>query len=346
MNILQHLKINNPSATISGAQFNSLIDQISSELNFTGSSLIAAHPGGGHLNAPRLMSNYNSVSPVYSNGDSVKLPDAVAGYSMTVKNNGDHNLNVYPYETDAIDNLDVNVPVVLLPGEVRIFNALSSSLWESTNLKGLPGESGIVVPSVSAYSLGNNTSYAMITSGAITISNATTYVDGDLGESTLTGGSNIVYTGTGRDWGTSSTTASLNLYNQLIGLTASVTYGAVDISGVFIPGVYSYPSGITSAANTSITLLKDGDYVFQSGAAMSLGANFEVKLSKGAHSARVWFVSVGAVTSGANDIINGTILSNAAINIGSTNTIDGRLICVAGSAITVDGTDTVISIPA
>src|ERR1035437_1083559 len=146
MNILQHLKITNPSATITGAQFNSLIDQIGNSFNITGSAQVAAHPASGtqsHLMATKLTSQYNNVTVVGS-GSGVKLPDALMGYAVTVKNSGVNNLNVYPYETGAIDNQGLNVPAVLVPGEIRIFNAMSNLEWDSSSINGRVGATGSV----------------------------------------------------------------------------------------------------------------------------------------------------------------------------------------------------------
>lgn len=87
--------------------------------------------GGGQGGALALTEEQNNVTTVTVPGDGVKLPDAVAGLSVKVMNNGASNLAVFPFLGDLIDGGAVNASVTLTPGESCDFMAISTGAWES-----------------------------------------------------------------------------------------------------------------------------------------------------------------------------------------------------------------------
>jgi len=361
VSIFKKLKIAN-NATVTATLFNKLMDAFdggvdgiffTTPIRYSTSYGISAQPGGGQTHATRLLTEINNVDIVRTNGDSVKLMSALQGYSITVKNTGLNNLSVYPYELDSIDDELVNVPVTMLPEETRVFKAISDSRWESMqNITPVSSGSTSLTPSV--YSLQSASKFALLTRGTITISNPKLMIPkGDSGETTLTPTSGITFmNGSNRGLSITASTASNNLYNQLVVLSGH-TFGAVNLetvnvgygTGRFTSGVYIGTTGIVTAASQIITLVGDGDYVFISQGAMTLGATTTILLTHGAQANRVYWVSVGAITTGAVNVLKGNFITTAAINIGATNDIEGRLLSTLTAAITINGTATNIYLP-
>jgi len=350
--IFRKLKIAN-NATVTATLFNKLMDAFdngvdgvffTTPIRYSTNYGITSHSSGGQTLATILTSEINNVSLVRANGDSVKLVSARPGYSITVKNNGQHNLLVYPYELDFIDDGLVNVPITMLPEETRVFRSISDSRWESMSDK---IQNSISTPS--AYNLHFASTFAVLTNGTITISNPKLIIpDGDSGETTLTPLTGIKFiNGSNKGLSTSAVTSANNLYNELVTLSGH-TFGAVNLetvnvgygTGRFVPGVYIGSTGIVTSASQTITLVGDGDYVFISQGAMTFGATNTILLTHGAQANRVFWVSVGAITTGAVNVVKGNFITTAAINIGATNDIEGRLLSTMTAAITFDGTAT------
>jgi hypothetical protein len=364
--IFKKLKIAN-NATVTAVLFNKLMDIFdngvdgiffTTPIRYSSSYGITAHSGGGQTQATRLITEINNISNVNTNGDSVKLMSALPGYSITVKNNSQNTLLVYPYELDFIDDELQNAPISLLPEETRIFKSISDSRWESmpnnilnvTNNYILSGNT--LTPST--YDLLSASTFTILTDGAITISNPKLIIPkGDTGETTLTPLSGITFmNGSDKGLSTGAVANANDLYNELIVLTG-YTFGAVNLetvnvgygTGRFVPGIYVASTGIVTSASQTITLIGDGDYIFISQGAMTLGATNNILLTHGAQSNRIYWVSVGAITTGAVNILKGNFITTAAINIGATNDIEGRLLSTLLADITIDGTATNIYLP-
>lgn len=91
---------------------------------------ITAHAGGGQGSAVQLTTEYNEVTVVATSGDSVKLPTAVAGLAITVKNIGAQALAVFPFLGDSINALAANQSVLLSPGTSKTFRAQDTTVWQ------------------------------------------------------------------------------------------------------------------------------------------------------------------------------------------------------------------------
>ncbi len=91
-----------------------------------------AFAGGGQGSATQLTSGFNNITTVATAADSVKLPAAVAGASVTVKNNGAANLAVFPATGDTIDGGSANASITLLPGVEKTFVAMNTTNWETS----------------------------------------------------------------------------------------------------------------------------------------------------------------------------------------------------------------------
>lgn len=99
--------------------------------NLTATS--TAFAGGGQGSATQLAAGTTNVTTVATAGDSVKLPTAASGISVTVKNNGATNLAVFPFTGDSIDGGSVNASVTIVPGAQRTFLAMNTTNWESNS---------------------------------------------------------------------------------------------------------------------------------------------------------------------------------------------------------------------
>lgn len=98
---------------------------------YTSTTNIVAHAGGGQGSATALTTEYNNVTTVASAGDSVVLPSASAGVRSIIKNNGTHDLAVFPATGDTINGGAANASITLPVGEQMIFSAIDSTDWES-----------------------------------------------------------------------------------------------------------------------------------------------------------------------------------------------------------------------
>lgn len=354
----QKLKIPSRVTTVSPATFNLLMDSFNSgvtgipfttPIRYSASTMLHARPNGGQQRATRLISEINNVSTVNNNGDSVKLMTALGGYYITVRNSGSKTLSVYPYELDSIDGKAVNEPVSMAPNEIRIFHCISDSEWVSTKTT-----VDMVTTVPSEYDLGIVEPFAVLTNGTVTISNPNVIIPkGDIGQDTLSPTSGVTFmSGTNKGLSAAAATVANGLYDELVVLTG-FTFGATNLeavnsghgTGTFVPGVYVGTTGIVTAASQTITLVGDGDYIFISDAALTFGATTEIKLTHGAQAKRVYWVSVGAITTGAVNTLKGNFMTSAAINIGASNDIEGRLVSTLTSAITINGESTKIYTP-
>ena len=96
--------------------------------NGTGISAGATQTQGG---ATALTEEFNNVTTCATDGNGVKLPTAVAGLSIKVKNSGATSLAVWPFLGDSINALAVNLSVNIAPGGTMTFNAISATVWET-----------------------------------------------------------------------------------------------------------------------------------------------------------------------------------------------------------------------
>jgi hypothetical protein len=114
--------------TTTGAELNGL-DGLGVGSVTTG---LVAHAGGGQSSGTALSTGFNNVITSATAADSVKLPTAAAGDVAWVKNSGATAIDIFPYASDSIDALSVNLAVPLDPGGVARFTAISATVWESS----------------------------------------------------------------------------------------------------------------------------------------------------------------------------------------------------------------------
>jgi hypothetical protein len=117
-------------------------------INYDHNTTITAFATGGQASATALTGEFNNVTTVATAGDSVKLPTAAAGLSITVKNSGVADLAVFPASSDSINALAVNLSVTIPVSGMITFKAINATVWETQEIlraDGLDMSSGVPV---------------------------------------------------------------------------------------------------------------------------------------------------------------------------------------------------------
>jgi hypothetical protein len=124
------------------------------------------------------------------------------------------------------------------------------------------------------------------------------------------------------------------LYAELMDLTPTVTnhastYGNGETLG---PGVYTQANATTLAGTLTLNGTATDIFVFRIAGTLTANNNASIVLTGGAVSSNVWWVTQGAITTGNNVTIRGSLLANqAAISTGTGTSVQGRLLTVNGA---------------
>jgi hypothetical protein len=92
---------------------------------------LTAFASGGQANAVALSKTMNNVSVCATAGDSVKLPEPVAGQIVTVVNSGAATCAVFPQSGDTINALAANASINVASGAATTFLALDATAWKT-----------------------------------------------------------------------------------------------------------------------------------------------------------------------------------------------------------------------
>lgn len=93
---------------------------------------LTAHAGGGQGSALALTASINRVTTVGSAADSVVLPAALAGLTVTVINAAAANsMNVFPATGDAINALSANTALAVAANKTVQFTCAVAGTWHS-----------------------------------------------------------------------------------------------------------------------------------------------------------------------------------------------------------------------
>ena len=96
------------------------------------STSLTAFSGGGQTDATLLTSEWNRVSIVAANGDSVKLPTAEVGSVRSVYNNDSAQYcEVFPNSSDRINDQANDTSIILSPNAGVILQCFSTGLWHT-----------------------------------------------------------------------------------------------------------------------------------------------------------------------------------------------------------------------
>ncbi|HXU26728.1 MAG TPA: ice-binding family protein, partial [Bacteroidia bacterium] len=194
-----------------------------------------------------------------------------------------------------------------------------------------------------APTLGTVVNFALFsTNGAVTnsgISHVTGNVGTNNGSST---GFGNVNGGMHDGDGTSAQCAAdlLIAYNQLAATTATFFPASLLGNGqILIPGVYSITGAATLNLGLTLNAQNNANAVFiiKIQGSFSANANSKIKLINGAQACNVFWKVEGLVSMASGTSMKGTVIANnAAINMNTGDTLEGRALSTAG-AVTLDG---------
>ena len=128
----------------------------------------------------------------------------------------------------------------------------------------------------------------------------------------------------------------LSLYNDLAARSGATPIGTVLGGQSLGPGIYSIGPGVgLLAANTNLTLIGAGTYIFQVANALTADVGSTVTLI-GVDPCRVfWQVPTQATLNGINFV--GNVVANAAIVLGDSATLEGRALTSVSGAVSMAG---------
>lgn len=121
---------------------------------------------------------------------------------------------------------------------------------------------------------------------------------------------------------------------------------AISVAAPLAPGLYYAAPAVTLAADVILDAGGDRDatFIFQVTGAFGLAAGVEVLLQGGADPANVFWQSDGAINLGANAILRGTVVTNAAVTTGADAQVQGGRILTKAGSVTL-GAANLIAIP-
>lgn len=92
---------------------------------------ITATAGGGQANAVQLKYRNSRVTVVATIADSVKLPKAIAGMQLFVKNTAANSMNVFPFVGDAINAIAVDGAFAMAGATAARFVCMVNGTWDT-----------------------------------------------------------------------------------------------------------------------------------------------------------------------------------------------------------------------
>jgi hypothetical protein len=115
---------------------------------------------------------------------------------------------------------------------------------------------------------------------------------------------------------------------------AGTDLGAGELGGLILPpGLYQWSAAATITTDLTLTGGAADVWILRVGGGLNLAANMHVHLAGGALASNVYWITVGAVTLGADTIFEGQVLSNAAITTGVNAVMNGRALSAAAVTI-------------
>jgi hypothetical protein len=97
---------------------------------------VVAHAGGTQAGAigdaaAQIPAMLNRITTVVTAADSVVLPTAVPGMSITIANGAANSANVFPFTGDAINALGANAAFALAGGKTAAFECMVAGQWHA-----------------------------------------------------------------------------------------------------------------------------------------------------------------------------------------------------------------------
>lgn len=233
------------------------------------------------------------------------------------------------------------------------FNKITKIITALVFTIGLSGT--IAVFAASTPSLGVAGTFGILSS-TFTRNIGVTTIGGDLGYTTLSGGTTHTVSGsthvadaTYSNAGTDQGLALVALNGEACDFTFAP--GAVDlatdtthvmnipswgsVAGEYYPGVYCTSAASAASVGTAgITLKGVGTYIFRVNGALTTVDNSNVRLSDSASSCDVFWTPTSATTLGANTTFIGTVIDDAGITVGHSTSWNGRALAFGGTVTT------------
>ncbi len=294
---------------------------------------ITAHAGGGQASGVALTATINNITTCATAGDSVVLPEAVAGLVVIVQNYGAAAADVFPASGETINSGSADAAVSLPVGGRITFIASTTNNW--TTEKALTLFTDIVgAKEVDHVISVTTTTTAATAGGAITITSGKAGTSGTGGAAALNGGIG----------GTTGTGGAVNITSGAGGTTSGDS-GAVNVksgneTSTDLSGAVTIASGTTASATS-------GAVTVATGANATSGDSGVLTLASGASSTSgntgTATLKSGIATSGTSGIVTvtsgtGTTASGkTSVTTGSATTTSGLVEIITGAATTTTG---------
>lgn len=95
---------------------------------------LTAFAGGGQASATQITAMTARVATVATAGDSVQLPQAVAGLELMIINDAANAMNVFPFPGDTIDKAAANAAVSHMGQSLVIYTCVTAGAWRTEGL--------------------------------------------------------------------------------------------------------------------------------------------------------------------------------------------------------------------
>ena len=192
-----------------------------------------------------------------------------------------------------------------------------------------------------APNLGTAANFVLFTSGGAVTNTGTTHLTGNVGTNSgsNTGFGNVNGVMHESDGVTATAAADLlTAYNQLNTTTATNAHAPLLGNGdTLTAGVYAIAAPTVLNLNLVLDAQGNGNavFIFKIGGAFSTNALSSVKLINGGKACRVFWKVEGLVSMASGTTMKGTVIANnAAINMNSNVTLEGRALSTAGAITT------------
>src|SRR6185437_1027391 len=275
---------------------------VSSALDTTGMVVTGTLSNGTHvIVTPNIITGFDSVSPATGQVLTVHVGTVTTTYTVDIV--------AAPSVTTVLGTANT---YVILSGSV-ITNGVPSQL--------VTGDTGHVSTLSAPFAYINGSDH--VGAGTVgTLTSASTPLGDEHAE--------LVSIGTWNGVTNTGFACTFTFINGTINLATDTTHGTI---GVYTPGVYCI-NGAASIGTAGITLDGTGNYIFKMSGALTSVTGSNVTLANGATANNVFWAPVGGASLGANTQFSGTILSGAAaITTGANDIVQGRLI--SESAVTI-----------
>jgi hypothetical protein len=192
-------------------------------------------------------------------------------------------------------------------------------------------------------------SFAVVGGSSVTAAGTGTVINGDVGVSpgtSITGfpGSAIVLppfaTHANDGVAIAAQGATGALYTDLATRSGATPIIAELGGRVLTPGIYSFSSTANIASGTTLRLNGAGIYIFQVGSALTANVLSAVVLENGANACNIfWQVTSAATLNGVT--FAGTVVAQAAVDLGVGASLTGRALTTPAGAVTMAGGNTI-----